>query len=140
MSLDIPAVQKTLAIEQVDGWLLYDFHGWNPIAARLAGLSGTGKLTPRRWYSFIPASATPKKLVHAIEAGTLDALPGDKHVYAGRLLLEQGLTELLRGSKVVAMEYSPECAIPYISRVDAGTVDLVRRLGVRVVSSGDLVQ
>ena len=140
MSLEIPAVQKTLAIEHVDGWLLYDFHGSNPIAARLAGLAGTGKLTTRRWYYFIPASGTPQKLVHAIEAGTLDALPGDKHIYAGRLQLEQGLTTLLRGSKVVAMEYSPECAIPYISRVDAGTVDLVRRLGVRVVSSGDLVQ
>jgi len=139
MSLDIPAVQKTLAIEQVDGWLLYDFHGSNPIAVQLAGLRGTGKTT-RRWYYFIPASGTPKKLVHAIEPYTLDGLPGDKHVYAGRLQLEQGVAELLRGTKVVAMEYSPECAIPYISRVDAGTVDLVRRLGTRVVSSGDLVQ
>jgi len=139
MSLDIPAVQKALAIEQVDGWLLYDFHGSNPIAVQIAGLRGTGKTT-RRWYYFIPASGTPKKLVHAIEAGTLDGLPGDKHVYAGRRQLEQGVAELVRGAKVVAMEYSAECAIPYISRVDAGTVDLVRRLGTRVVSSGDLVQ
>jgi Xaa-Pro dipeptidase len=140
MSLPVRAIQETLAHEHLDGWLLYDFHGSNPIAVRLAGLSGTDKLTTRRWYYFLPASGTPKKLVHAIEALTLDALPGDTRTYAGRQQLEQGVTELVRGSKVIAMEYSPECAIPYISRVDAGTVELIRRLGVRVVSSGDLVQ
>jgi Xaa-Pro aminopeptidase len=140
MSLDIAAVQKTLASENVDGWLLYDFHGSNPVAVRLAGLAGTGKMTSRRWYYFIPATGTPKKLVHAIEPSTLDALPGDKRMYSGRQQLEQGVGELVRGSKVVAMEFSPECAIPYISRVDAGTVDFLRRLGLRVVSSGDLVQ
>ena len=140
MSFPVRAIQETLAHEHLDGWLLYDFHGSNPIAVRLAGLSGTGKLTTRRWYYFLPASGTPKKLVHAIEALTLDALPGDTRTYAGRQQLEQGVTELVRGSKVIAMEYSPECAIPYISRVDAGTVELIRRLGVRVVSSGDLVQ
>ena len=77
--------------------------------------------------------------MHAIEPFVLDALPGEKTAYAGRLQLEQGVSELLRGSKVVAMEYSPECAIPYLSRVDGGTVDFVRRHGVRVISSGDLV-
>lgn len=138
MSFDIPAVQRTLAIDGVDGWLLYDFHGSNPIAAKLAGL--LGKHTTRRWYYFVPASGTPKKLVHAIEPFVLDALPGQKTTYAGRLQLEQGIGEILRGSKVIAMEYSPECAIPYLSRVDAGTVEFVRRLGMRVVSSGDLVQ
>jgi len=137
MSLDIPAIQKTLAIEQVDGWLLYDFHGSNPIAVNLAGLAHTH--TTRRWYYFIPASGTPKKVVHAIEPFVLDKLPGEKRIYAGRLQLEQGVSETLRGSKIVAMEYSPECSIPYLSRVDAGTVDLIRRLGMRVVSSGDLV-
>jgi Xaa-Pro aminopeptidase len=137
MALDIPAIQKILAVESVDGWLLYDFHGSNPIAVSLAGL--TGRHTTRRWYYFIPASGRPRKLVHAIEPKMLDGVPGDKTAYAGRLELEQGVTEMLRGSKVVAMEYSPECAIPYLSRVDAGTIDFVRRLGVRVVSSGDLV-
>jgi len=137
MPLDIPALQKTLAIEGVDGWLLYDFHGSNPVAVKLAGLSG--KHTTRRWYYFIPASGTPKKLVHAIEPFVLDGLPGAKKAYAGRHELEQGVSELLRGSKVVAMEYSPECAIPYLSRVDGGTIDFIRRLGMRVVSSGDLV-
>ena len=137
MSLEISAIQKTLAIEGVDGWLLYDFHGSNPIAVNMAGLAG--KHTTRRWYYFIPASGAPKKLVHAIEPFVLDALPGDKRVYAGRQQLEQGVSDVLRGSKVVAMEYSPENAIPYLSRVDAGTVDFIRRLGMRVVSSGDLV-
>ena len=135
--LDIPGIQKTLAVDGVDGWLLYDFHGANPIAVKLAGL--TGAHTTRRWYYFIPASGTPKKLVHAIEPFVLDALPGTKETYAGRLQLEHGVGTMLIGSKVVAMEYSPECSIPYISRVDGGTIDLIRRLGMRVVSSGDLV-
>ena len=138
MSFDIPAVQKTLAIDGVDGWLLYDFHGSNPIAVKLAGL--TGKHTTRRWYYFIPASGTPQKVVHAIEPFVLDALPGAKNTYAGRQQLEQGVAEVLRGSKVIAMEFSPECSIPYLSRVDGGTVDFIRRIGMRIVSSGDLVQ
>jgi Xaa-Pro dipeptidase len=137
MPLDIPAIQKSLALDDIDGWLLYDFHGSNPIAVNLAGIAG--KHTSRRWYYFIPASGTPQKLVHAIEPFTLDALPGDRRLYAGRQQLEESVTDLLRGSKVVAMEFSPECSIPYISRVDAGTVDFIRRLGLRVVSSGDLV-
>jgi len=137
MALEIPAIQKTLAIEQVDGWLLYDFHGSNPIAVNLAGLAG--KHTTRRWYYFIPASGRPQKLVHAIEPFTLDGLEGEKRIYAGRRQLEQHITDLLRGCKIVAMEYSPECSIPYLSRVDAGTIDMIRRLGIRVVSSGDLV-
>jgi Xaa-Pro aminopeptidase len=137
MPLDTQGIQKSLAIDQVDGWLLYDFHGSNPIAVSMAGL--TGQHTTRRWYYFIPASGTPKKLVHAIEPFVLDALPGDKIEYAGRRQLEQGVDEMLRGSKIVAMEYSAECSIPYLSRVDAGTVDFIRRLGLRVVSSGDLV-
>jgi Xaa-Pro aminopeptidase len=137
MRLDLPALQKTLATEGVDGWLLYDFHGSNPIAVSLAGLAG--KHTTRRWYYFIPATGAPKKLVHAIEPFTLDGVPGTKTTYAGRRQLEQGVSEMLRGCKVIAMEYSPECSIPYLSRVDGGTIDFIRRLGMRVVSSGDLV-
>jgi Xaa-Pro dipeptidase len=139
MVLPVPKIQATLAIEQIDGWLLYDFHGSNPIAVKLAGLAGSGKTT-RRWYYFIPASGTPKKLVHAIEPFVLDGLPGDRVMYAGHRQLEQAVTDLLRGCKVIAMEYSPECAIPYLSRVDAGTVEFLRRIGMRVISSGDLVQ
>jgi Xaa-Pro dipeptidase len=140
MPLDIAAVQEALAAERADGWLLYDFHGSNPIARQIAGLSGASKMTTRRWYYFIPAAGTPRKLVHAIEAGTLDALPGDTFLYAERRTLEDGLKRLVGGAGTIAMEFSPECAIPYISRVDGGTIDWVRRLGATVVSSGDLVQ
>jgi len=129
-----------LAVGQTDGWLLYDFHGSNPIAVKLAGLAGSGKMTTRRWAYFIPATGTPKKLVHAIEPAVLDHLPGERVVYAGRRQLEQRVVEILRGCSVVAMEYSPECNIPYLSRIDAGTVEFIRRIGVRVISSGDLVQ
>jgi Xaa-Pro aminopeptidase len=139
--LDVTAVQAALAAERLDGWLLYDFHGLNPIAIEVAGVNrGGGHLATRRWYYLIPASGEPRGLVHAIERKALDHLPGSKTRYAGRDALEAGLRELLRGVRRVAMEYSPLCAIPYIARVDAGTVELVRQLGVEVVSSGDLVQ
>lgn len=140
MALDISRVQEALRREGLDGWLLYDFHGSNPIAGRVTGLDRAGKMTTRRWYYLIPASGEPRALVHAIESHNLDILPGSKRVYGQRRLLESGLTEILKGAKRVAMEYSPECAIPYVSRVDAGTVELVRRLGAEVVSSGDLIQ
>ena len=140
MALDIAAVQDRLRKAGLDGWLLYDFHGSNPIAARLAGLTTGTHMTTRRWYYLIPAKGQPRGLVHAIERHNLDALPGERAVYSGREQLEAGLTHLLSGLKTVAMEYSPMCAIPYLSRVDAGTVEMVRARGVDVVSSGDLVQ
>jgi len=140
MSLDITGIQTALGREKIDGWLLYDFHGSNPIATRITGLDRAGKMTTRRWYYLIPKSGEPRALVHAIESHNLDALPGTKRIYGQRRLLESGLAGILDGVKRVAMEYSPECAIPYVSRVDAGTVELVRRLGVDVVSSGDLIQ
>ncbi len=140
MPLPITAVQQALKEDGLDGWLLYDFHGSNPIATRLTGLAATGKMATRRWYYLVPASGAPRGLVHAIERHNLDGLPGEKRPYAGREQLAAGLAELLRGVKRVAMEYSPGNAIPYISRVDAGTVEAVRQLGVEVVSSGDLVQ
>jgi Xaa-Pro aminopeptidase len=140
MGLDVAAVQDRLRKAGLDGWLLYDFHGSNPIAARLAGLTSGTHMTTRRWYYLIPAYGQPRGLVHAIERHNLDALPGERTVYAGRQQLDAGLTRLLAGLKTVAMEYSPLCAIPYVSRVDAGTVEMVRVRGVDVVSSGDLVQ
>ena len=140
MGLDVPAIQKALRSDRLDGWLLYDFHGSNPIASHMAGLEGGGHMTTRRWYYLIPAEGVPKGLVHAIERHNLDRLPGEKSAYAGRQELEAGLTHLLSGVRRVAMEYSPDCAIPYLSRVDAGTAEAVRRRGVEIVSSGDLVQ
>jgi Xaa-Pro dipeptidase len=139
--LDITAVQSALAADGLDGWLLYDFHGLNPIAGDIAGVTRSGgHLATRRWYYLIPAAGEPRGLVHAIERGALDQLPGPKARYAGRDELEAGLRTLLHGVGRVAMEYSPLCAIPYVARVDAGTVELIRGMGVDVVSSGDLVQ
>jgi Xaa-Pro aminopeptidase len=140
MPLPIDAVQRALIEDGFDGWLLYDFHGSNPIAARVAGLAGSDKMATRRWYYLIPAKGEPRGLVHAIERHNLDGLPGDKQPYAGRQQLDAGLRTLLKGVKRVAMEYSPGNNIPYLSRVDAGTVEAIRELGVEVGSSGDLVQ
>jgi Xaa-Pro aminopeptidase len=140
MLLDVPAVQSALVAAGLDGWLLYDFHGSNPIAARLAGLSNGARMTTRRWYYLIPATGRPRGLVHAIERHNLDHLPGDRLVYAGRQKLDEGLRSLIAGCARLAMEYSPGCAIPYVSRVDAGTVEQLRELGAEVVSSADLVQ
>ena len=140
MALDIRAIQGALTAERLDGWLLYDFHGSNPIAQQLTGLAGGAHMTTRRWYYLIPSAGEPRALVHAIEQHNLDHLPGTRLVYAGRKQLDDGLTALLGDARRVAMEYSPECAIPYVSRVDAGTAEAIRKRGVEIVSSGDLVQ
>lgn len=140
MPVNVAAVQQALRAQALDGWLWYDFQGSNPIAQQLAGLNHGGHMTTRRWFYLIPATGEPRALVHAIEQHNLDALPGSKTAYAGRAQLESGLSALLQGVRRVAMEYSPNGAIPYVSRVDAGTLDLVRAAGAEVVSSGDLVQ
>jgi Xaa-Pro aminopeptidase len=141
MAVNVEAVQQALQADGLDAWLLYDFQGLNPIAVRMAGLDRTtGHLATRRWFYLIPATGTPLALVHAIERHNLSHLPGDTVVYAGREQLEAGLARLTAGLTRVAMEYSPGNGIPYVSRVDAGTVELVRSAGVEVVSSGDLVQ
>jgi len=137
MSLDIARIQSALAAERFDGWLLYDFRGTNAIAEGLVGLAG--QHVTRRWYYFIPVTGTPRKLNHAIESRKLDALPGDKTIYAERRSLVDGLTTILAGATTIAMEYSANNDIPYISRVDGGTIDLLRSLGKTIVSSGDLV-
>jgi Xaa-Pro dipeptidase len=139
--LDIAAVQAALRADGLDGWLLYDFHGLNPIAGDLTAVYRQGgHLATRRWYYLIPASGEPRKLVHAIERDSLAHLPGTTAQYGGREALESGLRQLLQGLTRVAMEYSPKCAIPYVSRVDAGTIELVRGSGVDIASSGDLIQ
>jgi Xaa-Pro dipeptidase len=139
--LNISDVQHALEADGIDAWLLYDFRGLNPIALDVTGVARQGgHLATRRWYYLIPASGDPRGLVHAIEKNTLRHLPGATERYAGRDQLEAGLRRLLAGISTVAMEYSPGCAIPYVSRVDAGTIELIRQTGATVVSSGDLVQ
>src|SRR5438093_4863861 len=139
--LNISDVQQALKADGIDAWLLYDFRALNPIALDVTGVARQGgHLATRRWYYLIPASGEPHGLVHAIESRTLAHLPGTTEQYAGREQLEAGLRRLLAGTRRVAMEYSPGCAIPYIARVDAGTVELIRQLGAEVVSSADLVQ
>jgi Xaa-Pro aminopeptidase len=136
--LPINEIQKALITEKADGWLLYDFRGSNPIARNLTRLGD--HIATRRWYYFIPASGDPVKLVHAIEAGNLDHLPGNKIVFRSWQELHASIKKILQGCKKVAMEYSAENDIPYISLVDAGTIEIVRSAGVEIVSSGDLVQ
>src|ERR1051325_3790195 len=135
----IESLQRALQQDKFDGWLFYSFRGSDPISENIFRLDHA-KFTSRRWFYFVPAKGTPQKIVHAIETGTLDSLPGDKHVYLPWQQLHQLLRETLRGTKKVAMQYSPLNAIPYISRVDAGTIELIRSFGVEVVSSADLVQ
>lgn len=140
-SIDVVAIQAALKADGIDGWLLYDFRGLNPIAADITGVAKMpGHLATRRWFYLIPATGEPQALVHAIEPQSLAHLPGHTERYAGREQLEAGLKRLLAPVRRIAMEYSPECAIPYISRVDAGTVQLLRQFNVEIVSSGDLVQ
>lgn len=135
---DLPAVQSALREAGLDGWLLYDFRGLNILAQRVAGVSP--KLS-RRWFYYVPAKGEPKKLVHAIEPTSLDHLPGkQKTVYRRWQELEAGVGMLITGSRRVAMEYSPRNANPYIGRVDAGTIELVKSFGCEVVPSGDLIQ
>jgi Xaa-Pro aminopeptidase len=135
---DLTAVQNAIRQLGFDGWLLYDFRGLNNLARRVIGLSG-GMLT-RRWFYYVPAHGEPRKLCHRIEPHALDALPGAKQLYLRWQELEAGVQALVAGAKRVAMEYVPRNANPYVSRVDAGTVELVRSFGVEVVPSGDLIQ
>jgi Xaa-Pro dipeptidase len=138
MSAEISGIQSDLRAAKLDGWLFYDFRGRDPIAQGILQLP-PGMRT-RRWYYFVPAKGTPRKLVHKIETASLAALPGETLFYAGQEELRKNLGKLLGRAKNVAMQYSPKNAIPYVAMVDAGTVELVRSCGVKVVSSADLVQ
>ena len=138
MSADIPGMQSDLRTAKLDGWLFYDFRGRDPIAQRILDLP-EGMRT-RRWFYFVPAKGTPKKLVHKIEAQSLAPLPGETLYYAGQDELRKNVGKMLGRAKNVAMQYSPKNAIPYVAMVDAGTIELVRGSGVKVMSSADLVQ
>ncbi|HEY0547763.1 MAG TPA: M24 family metallopeptidase [Pyrinomonadaceae bacterium] len=148
----VAEIQKALREAKLDGWLFYDFRGSDPLAYRILKLGATG-ITTRRWFYYIPATGEPVKIVHSIERGKLDALPGKRVVYLPWQELHDDLREALTGrrkarsveirvgsGKRIAMQYSPENAIPYISRVDAGTIELIRSFGVEPVTSADLVQ
>jgi Xaa-Pro aminopeptidase len=140
--MDIPALQRALAEQQLDGWLLYDFHSQNPTAVNALGLAG--HMLTRRWFYLVPRVGEPVALVHAIEIGSFPPeVPGARRSFSSWHSFREALRVLL-GSlgprPRVAMEYCPEGAIPYLSRVDAGTLELVRGHGVEVVSSGELVQ
>ena len=135
----ITRIQEALVNEGVDGWLFYSFRGSDPIAENVLGLDRS-QLTTRRWAYFVPVEGEAQKIVHAIESWALDSLPGRKRVYLRWQALHAQLREAMSGSRRVAMQYSPMNAIPYVSRVDAGTVELVRSFGIEVVSSADLVQ
>lgn len=136
---DLARIQDALRQSRLDGWLLYDFRGSNVLARRVLGVA-EGQIGSRRFFYCIPAHGEPRKLVHRIESGALDHLPGSKRIYLRWQELEAGVGALVAGLRTVAMEYSPRNANPYVSRVDAGTVELVRSCGVEVVSSGDFVQ
>jgi Xaa-Pro dipeptidase len=138
MKVDIAEMQKDLRGAKLDGWLFYDFRGRDPIAHRILDLPAG--MRTRRWFYFVPAKGTPKKLVHKIEAQSLAAVPGDTLYYAGQKELRDNLNKALGKAKKVAMQYSPKNAIPYVAMVDAGTVELVRSLGAKVFTSADLVQ
>ncbi|CAN5880662.1 M24 family metallopeptidase [soil metagenome] len=133
----IETAQTELRKQNLAGWLLYDFRGSNPVAKRFLELGGG--LLSRRVFLYVPATGTPTLLLHAIERGSLPELPFEVRAYSSRQSLEQELARLLPQAKV-ALEYSPNNDIPYVSHVDAGTVDLLRSLGVEVVSSADLLQ
>src|SRR5580700_4153517 len=136
--MDLNAIQSALREAGIEAWLFYDHHHRDPIAAGILGLPDHG-LVSRRWYYVVPAEGEPRKLVHRIEAGKLDTLPGTKAEYSAWQELEAKLEAMLSGATAIAMEYSPRNAIMYVSMVDAGTVELVRSFGKDIRSSADLV-
>ncbi len=136
--MNVPAIQTALRERNIDAWLFYDHHHRDPIAYRLLGLPASLMVT-RRWFYLIPAEGEPVKLVHKIEAGHLDSLPGKKLQYASWQELFQQVKVMLAPYRDVAMQYSPNNLVFTLSLVDAGTVELIRGLGKNVVSSCDLV-
>jgi Xaa-Pro dipeptidase len=132
-------IQGQLRESNLDGWLFFDHHQRDPLAYRILGLGPKGHVS-RRWYFFIPAKGEPRGMVHRIESKMLDELPGEKLRYSTWQEQAAGIATLLGGARRIAMQYSPNCAIPYVSLVDAGTIDLVRTTGTEIVTSAELVQ
>lgn len=136
--MNLPAIQSALRERNIDAWLFYDHHHRDPIAYRVLGLPEKLMVT-RRWFYLIPAEGEPQKLVHKIEAGHLDSIPGGKRTYSAWQELFGSLKELLRQHRDIAMQYWPNNGVFTVSLVDAGTVELLRGMGKNIVSSGDLV-
>ncbi len=136
--MDLSAIQSALRERNIDAWLFYDHHHRDPIAYRVLGLSA-GLMVTRRWFYLIPAQGEPVKLVHKIEAGHLDSLPGSKRQYSGWQELFDALKTMLGHYRDVAMQYSPNNIVFTISLVDGGTIELLRGLGKNIISSADLV-
>jgi Xaa-Pro aminopeptidase len=137
--MHIEEIQSALREEHLDGWLFFDHHQRDPLAYRILKLNPKAVAT-RRWYYFIPANGEPKGLVHAIEPGVLSGLPGVIRKYSSWTAQLEGIQQLLSGARKIAMQYSPNCAIPYVSLVDGGTLDLVRGTGVEIATSANLIQ
>ena len=137
--MDLREIQEQLRAQQLDGWLFFDHHQRDPIAYRVLSLAAKQHVT-RRWYYWIPAQGEPVKLVHRIESRMLDSLPGERKLYSSWQEQRQLLGCILKGAGRVAMQFSPDCMIPYVSLVDGGTIDLIRGLGKEVATSGPLVQ
>jgi len=136
--MNLSAIQSALRERNIDAWVFYDHHHRDPIAYRVLGLPD-GLMVTRRWYYAIPAQGEPVKLVHKIESGHLDTVPGKKLQYSGWQELFDQLKQMLAPYRNVAMQYSPNNLVFYVSLVDGGTVELIRSLGKTIVSSGDLV-
>ncbi len=137
--MDLQAIQNALQTHQLDGWLFYDFHNRDAVAYRILGLDFQ-RFRSRRWFYYIPARGEPLKLVSSVEKTSLDALPGQRLVYLSWQQMHRGLKQMLGDARRVAMHYSPMNNIPYVSLVDAGTVEVVRSLGYEPVSAADLIQ
>src|SRR3984957_7211654 len=137
-SMNLESIQAAIREAEVDGWLFYDHHHRDPVGERILGLDPKAHIT-RRWYYFVPGEGDPRKLVHRIEEGRLDSLPGSKGQYSSWQELAAGLESMLGGFRRIAMQYSPNNAIMYVSMVDAGTVEFLRGIGKQIVSSADMV-
>ena len=136
--MQLELIQQEIRNQKLDGWLFFDHHYRDPLAYRVLGLKPA--VPTRRWYYFIPADGDPSGLEHRIERGSTGSLPGEKIPYSSWPEQTSALARILKGRKRIAMQYSPMCAIPYVSMVDGGTVELVRSTGVEVVSSAELIQ
>jgi len=137
--MNLAEIQAALKDEGLDGWLFFDHHHRDPLAYRVLNFA-PNSIVSRRWYYYVPAEGEPRGLVHKIESRTLVDLPGKMTGYAGWGEMVTGLVNLLGGAKKIAMQYSPNCAVPYVAMVDAGTIELIRGLGVEIATSANLVQ